>query len=206
MQALARSAKAAGIAVVPTMYLWENLWNPPQGELVENRPEMKYVPQPWITGWKNQITGRLNVNTQNNLTAPVLEAMLARRRELLRILQTEGVRILMGTDSPQMLNVPGFALHRELKVMEQSGLTPYQVLVSGTRNVSEYVANVLRKPAPFGTIAVGMEADLVLLNANPLTSVDNLNQRAGVMVRGRWLPASELEAGLAAIAARNAAP
>jgi imidazolonepropionase-like amidohydrolase len=53
---------------------------------------------------------------------------------------------------------------------------------------------------------VGMEADLVLLNANPLTSVDNLNQRAGVMVRGRWLPASELEAGLAAIAARNAAP
>jgi hypothetical protein len=206
MQALARSAKAAGIAVVPTMYLWENLWNPPQGELVENRPEMKYVPQPWITGWKNQITGRLNVNTQNNLTAPVLEAMLARRRELLRILQTEGVPILMGTDSPQMLNVPGFALHRELKVMEQSGLTPYQVLVSGTRNVSEYVANVLRKPAPFGTIAVGMEADLVLLNANPLTSVDNLNQRAGVMVRGRWLPASELEAGLAAIAPRNAAP
>jgi hypothetical protein len=202
MQALARSAKAAGIAVVPTMYLWENLWNPPQGEVVENRPEMKYVPKPWITGWKNQITGRLNVNTQNNLTAPVLEAMLARRRELLRILQAEGVPILMGTDSPQMLNVPGFALHRELKVMEESGLTPYQVLVSGTRNVSDYVANVLRKPAQFGTVAVGQEADLVLLNANPLTSVDNLNQRAGVMVRGRWVPVAEIEAGLAAIAAR----
>ena len=94
----------------------------------------------------------------------------------------------------------------ELKVMEESGLTPYQVLVSGTRNVSEYVANVLRKPAAFGTVAVGQEADLVLLNANPLSGVDNLNQRAGVMVRGRWLPAAELEAGLAAIAARYAEP
>ncbi len=204
MQALARSAKAAGIAVVPTMYLWENLWNPPQGEAIENRPEMKYVPRPWITGWKNQITGRLNVNAQNNLSEAAIEGMLARRRELLRILQAEGVPILMGTDSPQMLNVPGFALHRELKVMEESGLTPYQVLVSGTRNVSEYVANVLRKPAAFGTVAVGQEADLVLLDANPLTSVDNLNQRAGVMVRGRWIPASEIEAGLAAIAARYA--
>ena len=203
MQALARSAKAAGIAVVPTMYLWENLWNPPQGEAVENRPEMKYVPKPWITGWKNQVTGRLNVNAQNNLSAAAIEGMLARRRELLRILQAEGVPILMGTDSPQMLNVPGFALHREIKVMEESGLTPYQVLVSGTRNVSEYVANVLRKPAAFGTVAIGQEADLVLLNANPLASVDNLNLRAGVMVRGRWIPASEIEAGLAAIAARN---
>jgi len=204
MQALARSARAAGIAVVPTMYLWENLWNPPQGEAIEERPEMKYVPRPWINGWKNQIDGRLNVNSQNNLTAPVLEEMLARRRELLRILQAEGVPILMGTDSPQMLNVPGFALHRELQVMEQSGLTPYQILVSGTRNVSDYVANVLRKPAQFGTVAVGQEADLVLLNANPLNSVDNLNQRAGVMVRGRWLPAAELAAGLEAIATRYA--
>lgn len=206
MQALARSAKAAGIAVVPTMYLWENLWNPPQGEVVENRPEMKYVPKPWINGWKNQINGRLGFNSQNNLPPAAIEAMLQRRRELLRILQAEGVPILMGTDSPQMLNVPGFALHRELKVMEESGLTPYQVLVSGTRNVSEYVANVLRKPAQFGTVAVGQEADLVLLNANPLTSVDNLNMRAGVMVRGRWLPAAELEAGLVAIAARYAEP
>jgi hypothetical protein len=206
MQALARSARAAGIAVVPTMYLWENLWNPPQGEMVENRPEMKYVPKPWITGWKNQITNRLNFNSQNNIPAAALEGMLAKRRELLRILQAEGVPILMGTDSPQMLNVPGFALHRELKVMEASGLTPYQVLVSGTRNVSEYVGNVLRKPAQFGTVAVGQEADLVLLNANPLTGVDNLNQRAGVMVRGRWIPATEIETGLAAIAARYAEP
>jgi imidazolonepropionase-like amidohydrolase len=204
LRALARASKAAGIYVVPTMFLWENLWWPPVGEAIEARPEMRYAPRPWVTGWRNQMTGRHNFNQQNNLAEADVRAMLERRRELLRLLQEEGVPILMGTDSPQMLNVPGFALHRELQVMAEAGLTPYQVLVSGTRNVAEYVGTVLRKPAAFGTVAVGQEADLVLLDANPLASLDNLNRRAGVMVRGRWVPAREIAAELEAIAARHA--
>ncbi len=202
LRALVRDTRAAGIAVVPTMYLWENLWLPPEGETIESRPEMKYVPKPWVTGWKNQMAGRVNFNRQNNLAASDIQAMLQKRRELLRMLQAEGVPILMGTDSPQMLNVPGFALHRELKVMAESGLTPYQVLTSGTTNVATYVANVLKKPASFGTVAVGQDADLVLLDANPLASLDNLNRRAGVMVRGTWVSGEEITKGLAAIAAR----
>ena len=46
-----------------------------------------------------------------------------------------------------------------------------------------------------------MRADLVLLDANPLTDIGNLALRAGVMVRGRWLPAEELKAMLEKIAA-----
>lgn len=204
LRALARASKAAGIYVVPTMFLWENLWWPPVGEAIEARPEMRYAPRPWVTGWRNQMNGRHTFNQQNNLAEADVRAMLERRRELLRLLQEEGVPILMGTDSPQMLNVPGFALHRELQVMHEAGLTPYQVLVSGTRNVSEYVRTILRKPAAFGTVAVGQDADLVLLDANPLASLDHLNRRAGVMVRGRWVPIAEIEAGLAAIAGRYA--
>jgi imidazolonepropionase-like amidohydrolase len=206
LAALVQATKAAGIAVVPTMFLWENLWLPPEGEAIASRPEMRYVPRPWITGWQNQIQGRLNYNRQNNLTADEIRGMLTKRRELLKMLSDAGVPILMGTDSPQLLNVPGFALHRELKVMIESGMTPYQVLASGTVNVAQHIAQVLRKPASFGTIVVGNEADLVLLDANPLTSLDNLTKRTGVMVRGRWLPSAELSAGLAAIASRYQEP
>ncbi len=202
LRGLARATRQAGIAVVPTMYLWQNLWLPPEGEAIENRPEMRYVPAPWVDGWRNQVNGRLNFNRQNNLDAAAIEGMLAKRRELLLILQQEGVPILMGTDSPQMLNVPGFALHREIAVMVESGMTPWQVLVSGTTNVRDYVADVLRQPADFGAVRVGAAADLVLLDANPLESIDNLARRSGVMVRGRWLPASELAAGLEEIAGR----
>ena len=80
----------------------------------------------------------------------------------------------------------------------------YTVLESGTRNVARYAAEVLGKPDDFGSVVAGKRADLVLLDADPLADVRNLSRRAGVMVGGRWLPAAELEAGLAAIAAKHA--
>jgi cytosine/adenosine deaminase-related metal-dependent hydrolase len=57
-----------------------------------------------------------------------------------------------------------------------------------------------------GTIATGHRADLVLLDANPLASVGNVSRIAGVMVRGRWLPKTEIDARLERIAAVYATP
>jgi imidazolonepropionase-like amidohydrolase len=54
-------------------------------------------------------------------------------------------------------------------------------------------------------VTVGNWADLVLLDANPLQSLGNITKRAGVMVRGRWVPAAEIDAGLASLAAKYAA-
>jgi imidazolonepropionase-like amidohydrolase len=110
----------------------------------------------------------------------------------------------MGTDSPQLFMVPGFALHRELGIVSQAGLTPFQILSSGSRNVARYIAEYLRQDGRFGTVAVGNRADLVLLDANPLASVGNLTQRAGVMVRGRWVSREEIDRGLAELAGRYA--
>jgi imidazolonepropionase-like amidohydrolase len=84
--------------------------------------------------------------------------------------------------------------------MIRAGLTPYQVLRSGTRDVAAYFGMLPRA----GTVGAGRQADLLLLEANPLEDVGHVARRAGVMVRGRWLPASELDARLAAIAAANA--
>jgi imidazolonepropionase-like amidohydrolase len=121
---------------------------------------------------------------------------------MLKALADEGAPLLMGTDSPQIFSVPGFSLHRELALAVSAGLTPYQVLESGTRNVGRYAAEELKLDGRFGTVAVGSRADLVLLDANPLDDVGNLTRRAGVMVRGRWLTADELRAGLEEIASR----
>jgi len=63
----------------------------------------------------------------------------------------------------------------------------------------------MKTPRDFGTVEVGMRADLLLLDANPLESVANLSKRAGLMVRGRWLPDSELRKMLENIAALNRA-
>lgn len=55
----------------------------------------------------------------------------------------------------------------------------------------------------FGTVEVGLRADLLLLDANPLQSVANLSKRVGLMVRGRWLPESELRKMLENVARLN---
>lgn len=204
LRALARRTREAGLWVVPTSFLWENLFAPPDPEVAAAWPEMKYVPAPWVSGWQNQARGRINANAQGNLSTDDTAELFAKRRVLLKHLADDGNRVLMGTDSPQMFNVPGFALHRELRVMREAGLTPYQILVSGTRNVATYVREQLGQEAAFGTVAVGQDADLVLLEANPLESLDHLTRRAGVMVRGRWVPQHEIAAGLEEIAARYA--
>jgi imidazolonepropionase-like amidohydrolase len=114
-----------------------------------------------------------------------------------------GVGILLGTDSPQMFNVPGFSLRNEIRSMALAGLTPYEILVSGTRNVAEYVRDELRREADFGTVEPANRADLVLLRGNPLEDLDHLWNQEGVMVRGRWLPRDEIDRRLAGIAERH---
>ena len=51
-----------------------------------------------------------------------------------------------------------------------------------------------------GQVVPGSLADLVLLEANPLDDIRNTRTRVGVMKRGRWYPASELEAALERLA------
>jgi imidazolonepropionase-like amidohydrolase len=63
------------------------------------------------------------------------------------------------------------------------------------------VARLMGLDRDAGTIAPGRYADLVLLDANPLGDVRNVRRQAGVMLRGRWLPRTEIESKLAAIAA-----
>ena len=202
---LARRTRDAGVWVVPTMFLWESLFASFAPESAATRPEMKYAPKQWVTNWINQKRNTSRQNTQAGITPELAQQLLAHRRKLLKALADARAPMLMGTDSPQMFNVPGFALHRELRLMGETGMTPYQVLESGTRNVGLYVERDLKQDGKFGTVAVGNWADLVLLDANPLESLDNIGKRAGVMVRGRWVPRSEIDSGLAALAARYAA-
>lgn len=112
----------------------------------------------------------------------------------------EGVLILMGTDAPQLFSVPGFSLYRELPVMVAAGMTPYEVLRSGTVNVASFFG--IEDEA--GTVAAGRRADLLLLDANPLEDITAIERNAGVMIDGRWLSPEYLRDRLDAIAARHA--
>ncbi len=154
---------------------------------------MRYWPRQAVDGWAQ--------NVLNRRSNPGFDVELARvhaenRNRTLKALSDGGVTILMGTDSPQLFSVPGFSLHREMQAMIAAGMSPYEVLASGTMNVGEY----FQGQDTFGTIAVGRRADLILTNSNPLDDIANVADRAGVMVRGNWLPEEMIQQRLAGIA------
>jgi hypothetical protein len=191
-------AAEAGVWVVPTSYLWQNLYSPVSVDSMLALPEMRYVSQAQRDAWRRQKTGRPSESTED------ARRLTEIRNQVLAEANRRGVGILMGTDSPQLFNVPGFALHREIRVMEEAGMTPFDILKSGTRNVATYVRQVLRLDSNFGLVARGYRADLILLEGNPLEDLDALSAPAGVMVRGRWLSGEDIRAGLEALAGRPA--
>ena len=191
--ALVAATRAAGAWVVPTMALWETFRSAEPVETLRQRPELRYVPRQWVDNWATAVG-----NMRTNAPDPASGAReLEIRRRVLKAAADGGVGILFGTDSPQLFSVPGFSIHREARIMAATGLTPFQILASGTRNVADYYG----ARDDFGTVAPGRRADLILLDADPLVDVANLERRAGVMVAGRWLPETEIQARLAEIAA-----
>ena len=106
--------------------------------------------------------------------------------------------MLVGTDTPNGLLVPGFSIHDELQTLvEDVGFTPYEAIRAATYNAAEF----LDAFDEFGTISVGSRADLVLVDRNPLEDIRHLQKPLGVMVRGRWLPRERLDQMLAEVAA-----
>ena len=119
------------------------------------------------------------------------------RNRLTKGLSDGGALLLVGSDAPNAFVVPGFGTVYEIHSLTVAGLSPYQALRAATRNAAEF----MHAEGDFGTVAPGLRADLVLLDANPLENVANLTLRAGVMLRGRWYPAEELASLLDGIAA-----
>jgi len=183
---LVAATKRAGVWNVPTQVLLENLVLVESSAELARRPEMRYVPPETLAEWAQVKDGVL---AETGSTPESARRTIEVRRRLIEALHDAGAGLLLGSDAPQVYNVPGFSTHRELESLVAAGLTPYQALETGTRNVARY----LQTERETGTVEQGKRADLVLLEADPLVDIRNTTKRAGVMVRGRWLPQVEIE-------------
>jgi imidazolonepropionase-like amidohydrolase len=108
---------------------------------------------------------------------------------IVRLLSESGAHLLLGTDTPKPTVLPGYSLLAELRSFVEAGLTPYQALRAATSDAASF----LNRETEFGTVRPGLRADLLVLRANPLENIDNIDQRVGVMVAGRWFTQAELE-------------
>ena len=113
-------------------------------------------------------------------------------------LQQAGVLLLAGSDSAALNTYvyPAAALHEELSIYQDAGLTPLQVLQTATINGASFMG----VDDTQGQLAVGYEADMVILNSNPLTDINATLDIGTVIVNGEALNRDALDAMLQAAA------
>lgn len=184
-----KALKDNDVWVVPTQALADR-WFAPSAtpELMAAAPEMKYMDAKTKNAWM-QSKKTLMANPQYDATK--INSFIQLRRKLILACQQSGVGLLLGSDAPQIFNVPGFSIKHELNYLVMSGLTPFQALQTGTVNVAKFYNETDR-----GTIAAGNVADLVLLNGNPLTDINQVGNIEGVFLNGLWMPKKYIEAEL----------
>ncbi len=104
------------------------------------------------------------------------------RQRMVYALWRAGVKRMAESDSPEFFLAAGFVLHDELAVMVAAGLSPHAALQTATI----HPATDLGISRQTGTIEAGKEADLGLLDGNPLADIANTRAIRGVFNNGQW--------------------
>lgn len=123
---------------------------------------------------------------RNDPYLPKLRAAFEMGKKNLKTLSDAGVKIAFGTDSGAAgYRFQGFFEHRELQLMVEAGLTPMQAIVAATGTSAE----VLHGEKEFGTLQPGRQADLLVLDANPLDDIHNTEKLSAVWQAGKTVQA-----------------
>jgi len=190
---LVTMTKSNNVWIVPTQSLMERWAGDQTAEDLAKDPEMKYISKNTLNSWVNAVSDFQNGDDYQAETAVRFNEI---RRKLIKELHDGGVGILLGSDAPQIFNVPGFSIQNELHYMVSSGLTPYEALQTGSVNPARFFG----QENEYGMIKPGYSADLVLLKSNPLDNIAAFRENDGVMVRGKWISGTEIQRNLELIA------
>ena len=182
-QRIFEDLKTHGMFQCPTMVVHHAMANFFDPAFRNNHPHKSYMFKTALdTFWK---PGKV----ENLKEFLALERLAYKRKfDLLARMHKAGVPIIAGSDVYNPYTFPGFSLHDELRFFVQAGMTPAAALCTATVNP----ARMLNK-ATMGTIKVGAMADLVLLDANPLSDIKNTTRIAAVVQRGRVFSRAELD-------------
>lgn len=188
-------SKTNEVWVVPTQSLFERWASPANAEMLGNEPEMKYMPQSTIDSW---IKRKNDFLASDGYSKDRWNTFIDIRRDLIMALQEKGYGLLLGSDAPQIFNVPGFSIHHEMAGMMRSGLTNHAIIQSGTINPAKFFG----VDDQLGAVKEGFLADLILLNGNPLDKISNIQSPAAVFVNGQYLDRESIDAELKKIEER----
>lgn len=188
---LVEMSKANEVWVVPTQSLFDRWFSPTDPEIIAQEEEMNYISPETRNNW---IQSKKNLISDPDYDSATWVKFNEIRYKLIKALHDDGQGLLLGSDAPQVFNVPGFSIHHELQGMIDAGLSPLEAIQTGTINPAKFFEG------PFGEIRAGLDADLILLENNPLENIGNLKNPLGVMARGQWMDRATIDKKLKEIA------
>lgn len=193
-RSLCSTLARGGVWLTPTTYFSAYLTLMPLDSSIVRDPRLNYLPRS-IRDLTQYVVPkeRFARAARRSANIGVYEA----RAHLIRVCRDQGVRFLAGTDTgPYGPMIPGFSLHDELTRLVADGFTPLQALQAATINPARF----FRATDTTGTVAPGKRADLVLLDANPLTNINNIRRINAVVVNGRLVTQADRQRMLDSLA------
>lgn len=185
---LASELVAAGSWQVPTLIRLRTM-SIADDPAYANDPNLRFIPPDTRRMWAElaeEFPKRISADDRETLRR-LFELQL----RVTKVFADAGVPMMAGTDAGGSLwVVPGFSIHQEFELFAEAGLTPLQILRIATVDGAKF----LGREDGMGGVAVGKSADLVLLDANPLEDVANLDRIAGVVRAGVYYSRSDLDA------------
>lgn len=182
-----RSLADKGVAVSPTLIGSKKLTYLDE-ETENNHPFREYLTDLFVSKYQWRIDRMAN-------DSPADKQRRIRNYELvtsqLPHVQQSGMLILAGSDSAPVNTFvyPAFALHEELTYFQDAGLTPLQCLQAATINGAKF----LDKMDELSTLTEGKNADIVVLNRNPLEDIKATQDIYAVINNGEYLDRNALD-------------
>ncbi|WP_141056865.1 amidohydrolase family protein [Stenotrophomonas rhizophila] len=171
---LARKMRDQGTWYIPTVAIDEaNYWYAEHPQALQQPFLRQALHRDVLARWSQPEWQRAQLAGSG---IPAARAAVATNLDNVRRLQAAGVKLGFGTDAGAMPHrVIGVAEHRELQLLVQAGLSPAQALQVATSQAADLLGLADR-----GRIAAGKRADLLVLDADPLTDIAN-TQRIGAV-------------------------
>jgi imidazolonepropionase-like amidohydrolase len=180
------AARAAGTIYTPTLTVYDGYLRLATREGLPHDVPMTCVDP--ATRAKVALTATLPERPGAARASERAAARRATMHENLRRVHAAGIPVAMGTDAGNPLTLHGASVYAEMEAMADAGMEPMAVLVSSTRIAARAMGR-----DDIGTIEPGKHADLVVLDADPLTDLRNLRAVRLVVRGGEVWTRSELE-------------
>lgn len=154
------------------------------------RPGVDLLLPEVVSRWEDRIAAYASETSSETIAANRTKSKkkFEERLHYLGYIYRQGGKLLLSPDASGIYGIPGFGIHTEMQHFAKAGISNYDILKAVCYNLSEMVD----MPQEWGTIKVGVNSDMILLNENPLRDIKNANAIHGIIFKGKFYTKEDL--------------